>query len=141
MLPAPIIEGTLPAFYTDGNGTAKIVVPFSMSRAVNRNEIFNFRLKIKNLQGTKYLKTLDAEKVDFNNYEATFSMTKEEAEKVFTIGSFYKAQLAYIDINHITGFYSTVGIIKYTSKPYLSISNLSTSKNNAHCYTYTGVYN
>ena len=141
MLPAPIIEGTLPAFYLDGNGTAKIVVPFSMSRAVNRNEIFNLRLKIKNLQGSKYLKTLDAEVVDFNNYEATFSMKKEEVDKVFSMGSFYKAQLAYVDVNKVTGFYSTVGIIKYTAKPYLSISNLSISKNNTHCYTYTGVYN
>ena len=34
MLSAPIIAGTLPAFYVD-EGTATIAVPFSMNRAVN----------------------------------------------------------------------------------------------------------
>ena len=37
------------------------------------------------------LKTLDAKVIDFNNYEATFSMEKEEVDKVFSMGSFYKA--------------------------------------------------
>jgi hypothetical protein len=34
-LPAPMIEGTLPAFYADEKGIAKLAIPFSMSRAVS----------------------------------------------------------------------------------------------------------
>lgn len=139
MLPSPIIEGTLPAFYLE-NGAAKIVVPFSMSRAVNRNEITGFKLKIKNLQGSSYLKTLDNISADFNEMQAVFSLTAAEANEIFSLGSFYKAQLAYVDNKNVVGYYSTVGIIKYTAKPTLSISGLSISKNNTHNYVYTGVY-
>ena len=39
MLPSPIIEGTLPAFYVNETGTAVITVPFSMSRAVNTQSL------------------------------------------------------------------------------------------------------
>ena len=66
MLPAPIIEGTLPAFYADEKGTVTITVPFSMSRAVNRNEVKGFKLKIKNLQGSTYLKTINSKSVDYD---------------------------------------------------------------------------
>ena len=45
MLASPIIEGTLPAFYLDDNGIAQIAIPFSMSRAVNKNQIKGFKIK------------------------------------------------------------------------------------------------
>jgi hypothetical protein len=48
MLAAPIINGTLPAFYVE-NGTASIAVPFSMNRSINQAEIAGFSLKIKNI--------------------------------------------------------------------------------------------
>ena len=37
MLASPIIGGTLPPFYFDDNGVARVAVPFSMSWAVNKN--------------------------------------------------------------------------------------------------------
>ena len=47
----PIISGTIPAFYSEsmenGATSAKIVVPFSMNRAVSDNDIKGFQLKIK----------------------------------------------------------------------------------------------
>lgn len=136
MLAAPIIEGTLPACYSKENGTVVITVPFSMSRAVNRNEIKAFRLKIKNLQGSAFLFDLVSSSINYNEQVVTFETTNND----FNIGTFYKAQLAYIDRNDVTGYYSTVGIIKYTTKPALSILGLSTSKVNTHCCTYTGIY-
>lgn len=148
MLPAPIIEGTLPAFYADEKGMVTITVPFSMSRAVNRNEVKGFKLKIKNLQGSTYLKTVNSKSIDYDKSVVIFEMLPEEltfirgeeSVDVFTLGLFYKAQIAYVDTADVTGYYSTVGIIKYTSKPYLSIFNMSSSRNNTHCYTYTGIY-
>jgi hypothetical protein len=42
----PLIEGIIPAFYSD-NGTVKITVPFSMNRAVNKKQVSGFILKAK----------------------------------------------------------------------------------------------
>mgnify|MGYP003318917547 CR=1 FL=1 len=32
----PLIDGTIPAFYSNDEGAVKITVPFSMNRAVNK---------------------------------------------------------------------------------------------------------
>lgn len=142
MLPAPIIQGTLPAFYLDDDGMAKITIPFSMSRAVNQNEVKRFKLKIKNIQGYDYLATLDSSSFSFIDSEVTFEINKQALEEAFLVGSFYKAQLAYVKVGdeEEVGYYSTVGIIKYTTKPNVEILNLSSSKNNSHSYHYTGTY-
>ena len=59
MLPSPIIEGTLPAFYySDEKGCAELAIPFSMSRAVGESEVYGFKLKIKDIQNYEYLLTL-----------------------------------------------------------------------------------
>jgi hypothetical protein len=37
----PYIEGTIPAFYTDStNGTTKLIVPFSMNKAVSKDSVY-----------------------------------------------------------------------------------------------------
>lgn len=140
MLASPIIEGTLPAFYLDDNGIAQIAIPFSMSRAVNKNQIKGFKLKIKNVQQSNYLITLSQSSIDFIESIVYFDISKETLEKSFLIGQFYKCQLAYIDTNDVVGYYSTVGVIKYTTKPKVSILTLSETSNNSHIYTYTGLY-
>lgn len=140
MLASPIIEGTLPAFYLDDNGIAQIAVPFSMSRAVNKNQIKGFKLKIKNVQQSNYLITLSQSSVDFIKSVVYFDIAKETLEKSFLIGQFYKCQLAYVDTNNVVGYYSTVGVIKYTTKPEVSILTLAKTGNNSHIYTYTGLY-
>ena len=108
MLASPIIEGTLPAFYLDEDGIAQIAIPFYMSRAVNKNQIKGFKLKIKNVQQSNYLITLSQSSVDFIKSIVYFNIPKETLEKSFLIGQFYKCQLAYVDINDVTGYYSTV---------------------------------
>jgi hypothetical protein len=40
----------------------------------------------------------------------------------------------------VIGYYSTVGVGKYTTKPDLSIANLNSNNLNSHSYAYTGVY-
>ena len=65
-LAAPIIEGTVPAFYAQENGTVTLTVPFSMNRAVSKNHIYGFEAKIKNLQGSDFLFPLKTT-VDNNN--------------------------------------------------------------------------
>jgi len=44
------------------------------------------------------------------------------------VGQFLKVQMAYLDKNNEVGYYSTVGITKYTSKPILSIQGFKTEE-------------
>ena len=146
----PMIEGTIPAFC----GTT-LVVPFSMNRAVSRSEVGGFIVKIKtvsgNLKGTisamnaelsKY--SANATSLDFSSYydmsvdmQATFEIP---SSITFTVGQYYKVQLAYIGLDGTIGYYSTVGVVKYTTVPKISIANLSFRKINPHRYYYTGIY-
>jgi hypothetical protein len=48
--------------------------------------------------------------------------------------------LAYIDNNDAVGYYSTVGIFKYTAMPQVEISGLTLSTTNQHLSVYQGVY-
>jgi hypothetical protein len=110
-----------------------------MSRAVATNEVSGCMLKIKKIQGSTYgdvITTLSSDNIDFNNNIATFKLDNTND---FTIGSFYKAQLAYTDTKKEVGYYSSVGVIKFTTKPEVSIANLSSSSNK-HSYNYTGIY-
>ena len=57
----PLIEGVIPAFYSDfdanGKGIVRITIPFSMNRAVSPIQIGGFALKIKTVQSSSYLFT------------------------------------------------------------------------------------
>ena len=64
----------------------------------------------------------------------------ESILKKLIIGNFYKVQLAYIDKDGIVGYYSTVGIIKYTAKPRVEISGFVNTSTNIHTTEYIGIY-
>ena len=158
----PIIPGTLPAFYTtedEENGTVitKITVPFSMNRAVSSEDIDGFSLKLK----TAYSNTLiDVLKTNnFNDLttskEIIFTWETDGGDNTLSKikpGQFLKAQLAYINTDNNTetiGYYSTVGIIKYTDKPELKIQEFEFENNSneddsnkirTFCSTCTGIY-
>ena len=58
----PILEGVLPAFYSDAitdteGEVIRITIPFSMNRAVSSNQVGGFALKIKTVQSSSYLYT------------------------------------------------------------------------------------
>lgn len=150
----PIISGTLPAFYTDGTVT-KITVPFSMNKAVNTRNIRGFSLKIKTAYSNTYIATLE----NINNFNLTsnevifyWDNSDENLSKIKP-GQFLKAQLAYINIDEndikTIGYYSTVGVIKYTDKPILTINEFEFENNSneddfnkirTFCSTCTGIY-
>jgi hypothetical protein len=56
------------------------------------------------------------------------------------IGQYYKVQVAFIDASNDCGYYSTVGVIKCTNEPTLSIQDLKTTGTNNSQYTYKGTY-
>ena len=135
----PNINGTIPAFYTNyDQGTTKIVVPFSMNRAVSIYEISAMMLKIKSLNGT-LIGVVRSSLLDASNCIVTFDV-KSLASK-FTVGSYYKIQIAYISKTYNeVGYYSTVGVIKYTTLPTVTIDGLVFTKINTNRNQYVGVY-
>ena len=132
----PIIEGALPAFF----GTDTLSVPFSMNRAVGASEVAGFYLKIKTVSGS-FIATLYSE--DFDNLDemyVNFDIRTNNIYKLFNVGQYYKVQLAYVNQQNEPGYYSTVGVIKYTTEPTVSIENFVFGQINQHNYDYVGIY-
>ena len=123
----PIIEGTIPAFCNQ-----TIVVPFTMNKSVSEKEVNGFKLKIKTVQsGYQPFLTETIQMVDWNTDTSEVSFLLPGA---LNIGQFYKIQMAYVDTANVIGHYSTVGVVKYTSDPVISI--LEPKNGN----TYEGLY-
>ena len=150
----PYIEGTIPAFYSSGT-TTNIVVPFSMNKAVGKTEVYGFALKLKYVDGT----IIDTFKVFSNDLIASFPELAEQSSGSYNLtnmtvtfsvhdlvnnylvpGQYYKLQLAYLGDDLGVGYYSSIGVIKYTTRPTLGIQGLNSGEINNHQYTYVGVY-
>lgn len=73
------------------------------------------------------------------NLIATFTVPDSVLNKLI-VGTFYKVQLAYIDSDNVIGYYSTLGIIKYTAKPRTEISGFTNTSTNINIQEYIGIY-
>lgn len=139
----PLIEGTVPAFYSEGDGAVKITVPFSLNRGVSKKDIKGLVLKIKTVQSSSYLGTIQQTNSLYFNLDNSpyviFYLNKDISNKIRK-GQFYKLQIAFIDKKNEIGYYSTVGISKYTALPTVFINNFNKSMINTHVYEYSGVY-
>ena len=137
----PTIPGTIPAFY----GTS-IEVPFSMNRAVGLSQFNSFALKIKKVSGT-LVGTVFAESADPESWvkagAVKFTLDSEIIKNLVQ-GEFYKLQLAYVKESNANtrtiGIYSTIGVVKYTSAPTVTINHMNENEVNNHLYSYTGIY-
>lgn len=132
----PHIEGTIPAFTG-----ATIVVPFSMNQAVGEKEIKALTIKIKKVNSNEVILTKDT--INFNvygNVQAVFDLDPDTEQGLFNVGQFYRVQLAFRDKEGILGYFSTVGVIKYTSMPEVSLVGLNRATSNIHLYDYVGLY-
>lgn len=147
----PTIGASLPAFYSDGNGTgtATIAVPFSMSRAVDVSNIRGFRLKVKTAQTNTFLKTLTCEDVEnsISNRVVVFNWNLDESNNPIKVGQYLKVQLAYVandgTVDGTSGYFSTVAVVKYTGKPTIYIEEAqreNISEIPVFKKYYTGVY-
>lgn len=133
----PIIAGTIPAFCE-----SILKVPFQMNRAVSKNEVIGFYLKIKTVQNSRLIGTAstDLNNIDFNNFIVNFDLSSMINKQDLNIGQYYKIQIAYVNKLGEVGHYSTVGVVKYTNKPKVEIQNLDKKNPNAHQYSYLGFY-
>ena len=137
----PVIDGKLPAFA----GTS-INIPFKINRAVSMTDLNKntpLRLRLKTVKTNKEIGSFYGQYVynsSTGNYHANFILSDIKNE--LKIGTFYKAQIAFVgtDSNNEPeiGYYSTIGIVKYTSRPVVSIKGQN--DNLANSYQYVGVY-
>ena len=120
----PNIQGTLPSFYEE-KGTVKLTVPFSMNKSVSASEVSAISLRLKTALTDEII--YDNEKTSMvlteSGATATFNLPKQDPPLI--IGNYYKVQIAYINNKNEVGFYSTVGVIKFTSKPVVYIANFN----------------
>ena len=156
----PYIDGKIPAFC----GTV-LRVPFRHNRAVGINDIDGMICKIKTVSTNEWVWSIKAEDlswgIDYDtgeNYvlfdlspiyrDKAFSVNAQTEEERYvpyyqwlTVGLYYKIQIAYIDKFNVTGYFSDVGVTKYTAKPLMYIDGLESQGTNNSKYNYVGVYN
>lgn len=112
----PMIESTLPAFYS-----SILKVPFTMNRSVSMSDFSNMQVIIKNIvSGTLVEEPIFA--YSYSTSEAWFTVNS----KNYQIGQFYKIQIAYVDNTNTVGYWSDVGIAKYTANLTESLSLVCT---------------
>ena len=151
----PYIEGTLPAFCLDDKGNGTITIPFAHNKAVSLTDIgAQMYVKIKTVQndvligsnGAQWTNSVDSKKVIADGQiEITLSDDTEDGKKWKQIwnpqvGQFYKIQIAYGDVKNVVGYYSTVGVIKCTSKPEVTIVDMSKDKVNNNNNFFVGQF-
>lgn len=78
-----------------------------------------------------------------NNHQVSFCIRADHSliqNNIFYSSQHYKMQLAYINNGGEVGYYSTVGIAKFTTKPILYIADLNSTAINNYRINFTGVY-
>ena len=118
-----------------------MAVPFSMNKTVGVHQVQAFRLRIKTT--TTDILYGEINSVNWNPSETNLVVNfivPDSILRKLIIGNFYKVQLAYVDKDSIVGYYSTIGIVKYTAKPRVEISGFVNTSTNIHRTEYIGIY-
>ena len=142
----PYINGTLPAFWLNYDASqsvitgASITIPFSENPAVG-SAVSGYKLRLRTASTGSYLfEPIYTVQKDAEARKVTFELTPTQAKKLKE-GQYYKAQVAYCgESKEDVGYFSTVGVIKCTSKPTISISNLSLDNINFFTNEFIGLY-
>lgn len=139
----PNISGTLPSFYKNSAGAVEITVPFSMNRTVSRSSVVGIVLRLKTAY-TDIVLTEGLEGTSPNWQEAalssTFTINSSVVLNRLHVGDYYKAQIAYKDSLGQIGYYSTVGMVKYTDHPSVEIVGFYNYMTNMNPTEYVGSY-
>lgn len=132
----PTLGEKIPAFYD-----STIYLPIIMNKAVSYNDIGGFSVLIKTVATGTEIVNIQVNKTFFNTTNLILEVNNLPISK-FQVGTYYKVQVAYIDANNNgeIGYYSSIGVIKYTAKPTLIINGLDLNGINSPLLQYTGVY-
>lgn len=133
----PVIEGKIPA--QTGNS---LKIPFQHSRGVGPGFYSHFVLKIKTSSTGQQLGLIKSENENQKDSIVIFNL--QETNIDLTPGQYYKVQLAYVNNENEVGYFSTIGIFKYTTYPKIYIiadeEELTRQGASANSNLYTGVY-
>lgn len=136
----PYIEGKLPAQIAPEKEqtNATLVFNFEMNRAVSASDIETLSAIIRAVATNSQVAVLSAKNhtITSSTGVATFEIEKSKLK----IGQFYKLQLAYQHTDKTIGYYSTVGVFKYTATPRVEINELTSGQPNAPLGVYIGRY-
>ena len=124
----PYIEGKISAQTGE-----TLIVPFEMNRAVSSKDYSLIKAQIKTVSTNQIINIYDSVKI-INNI-AYF-----ECGSDLQVGQFYKIQLAYVNTKNEIGYYSSVGVFKYTGQSSLKINHLVESEINSSLTVYEGTY-
>lgn len=128
----PHIEGKLPAFVKG----EYIKIPITMNRAVSLDQVGNMYAIIKTVQTNSIIANgLKGDALTFDDTTNTYyAIFDSSIIKNLNVGQFYKIQIAYGDrnANDEIGYYSTVGVLKCTTKPSVSIPGLVSNYYNSN---------
>ena len=136
----PSIEGTLPAF--TGN---KIIVPISWNPSVSKlDTTIAAAIRIKTVQSNTVL--VFTNEGYFNSDQSAMIFNIES--KDLKIGQFYKIQVAYVQeiyengnkVGSDLGYFSTIGIAKYTAAPKVYIDGLKVGEPSGDIESYLGKF-
>ena len=121
----PSIEGKLPAFAAVNN---KITfnIPIVPNKAVTTENGTPIQMLIKTVQSGVVKETIKNGTMQQNSHSGkwTANFILNDISNL-TLGQYYKIQIAYVDSQTSeVGYYSSVGVAKYTSYPTLSIPDL-----------------
>ena len=157
----PITEEVLSAFCLSYNDQqekvgASINVSFNLNRAVAISEIGGIALRLRTISTNQYVITENINKneetgksegialsYDLDNGTAVFQITEtnnSDKMKFLNVGQYYKAQIAFIDLEGNIGYWSTVSTIKCVAKPSVSIANFTSSDANVFMNEIVGEY-
>lgn len=164
----PTIGNRIPAFQQEYDNNLFITVPFQNNRSVARADISTFALKLKTITNdyrtiNGYAYVEEGESLEeavtkaWNKGVVTFKIEPEQYQTedgwYLNIGQYYKIQLAYVatftpegeeptpeEYAENVGYYSAVGISKFSWYPTVYIDNLIEDEDNYHTYQYFGRY-
>lgn len=145
----PYIEGTIPAFCKNKEGDIILKVPFTMNKTVGTNSVWGFALRMKTIQSNQLIYTTQTQVNLDSIREVDFEIKLDDFISPYTLneGQYYKIQIAYISYESQyngtkgeVGYFSTVGVVKYTSRPELTIVDMSPEELHSDLGTYVGRY-
>lgn len=166
----PVIENIIPACYEENGMIKFIIpFSMNRAISPTQVGGFELKIKtVQSGKYLETLRTGNDANYKITENESYVIFYLKDTDKRFKVGQFYKVQLAYlmVDIQNknkwynqylsgkITlqqyeekifdksevGYYSSVGILKYTTKPKVYISQLNQNSLNSHLYTYIGYY-
>lgn len=126
----PYINGTIPAFTSQS-----LKIYFENNSAVSNSDIYGMQIILKDLYN------INVYAVKADNYNLSLGVANFDLSHItLDMGSYYKIQLAYLDKNYLPGYYSTVGVTKFTTRPKVTIDNLAAGAENPLVNEYIGKF-